>query len=120
MRPDLDRAVAGVHDHQSQALIAGAVGVQLDGARSDADCSGGGGGGWCVRPLLFLAKSTVVGHRICLQMIGLWIVTSLRPSGKVASTWTSVRSSATPGITWSRARTVRPDSINSATRAPSR
>ena len=37
------------------------------------------------------------------------MVTSLRPSGKVASTWTSGSISATPSITWSRVSTSRPD-----------
>ena len=36
------------------------------------------------------------------------MVTSLRPSGKVASTWTSGSISATPSITWSRVSTSRP------------
>ena len=34
--------------------------------------------------------------------IGLWTVTSLVPSGKVASTWTSWIISAMPSMTWSR------------------
>ena len=52
--------------------------------------------------------------------MGSWIVTSLRPSGNVASTCTSCSSSATSGSTWSAVSTCRPASISSATPAPSR
>src|SRR4051812_4125860 len=54
------------------------------------------------------------------QRIGLWTVTSLVPSGKVASTWISWIISAMPSITCSRRITVPPSRISSATERPSR
>src|SRR5688572_1948362 len=42
--------------------------------------------------------------------IGWWTVTSLVPSGKVASTWTSWIISAMPSITWARVITWAPAS----------
>jgi len=48
-------------------------------------------------------QSKIENHRI-----GLWTVTSLVPSGKVASTWTSWIISGTPSMTWSRVRSVVP------------
>src|SRR5699024_4842968 len=52
--------------------------------------------------------------------IGSVIVTSLRPSGNVASTCTSDIISGTPSITSSRERIRRPSFIRCATEAPSR
>src|SRR6266568_3091687 len=48
------------------------------------------------------------------------MVTSLVPSGKVPSTWTSSSISGTPSITSSRLRMVRPKAISSETLRPSR
>ena len=53
-------------------------------------------------------------------MIGPWTVTSLVPSGNVASTWTDSSISGTPSMTSSRASTERPALISSATVRPSR
>ena len=52
--------------------------------------------------------------------IGWCTVTSLVPSGKVASTWMSGIISATPSITSARASTVLPSLISEATLLPSR
>src|SRR5207253_785420 len=71
VRADLHRAVAGVRDAQGHAL---APGVQLDLAGRDPELARDHWIGWCS-------------------------VTSLRPSGKVASTCTSSTSSGTPSIT---------------------
>src|SRR4029453_1736831 len=54
------------------------------------------------------------------QRIGAWTVTSLVPSGKVASTWISSMMSATPSITCSRRSTWAPACIRSATERPPR
>src|SRR5215475_11398547 len=61
---DLDRPVAGVGDEQGDV---GQVGIELDRARQGKDFAG--------------------DHRAAYRM-GWWTVTSLVPSGKVASTWT--------------------------------
>ena len=52
--------------------------------------------------------------------MGSCTVTSLVPSGKVASTCSTGRSCATPGITSSLVRMVEPNAISSATERPSR
>src|ERR1700733_3110403 len=52
--------------------------------------------------------------------IGSCTVTSLVPSGNVASTWTSVSISGTPSITSSLVSTARPVVISSTTGRPSR
>src|SRR5699024_2773420 len=52
--------------------------------------------------------------------IGLVMLTSLRPSGKVASIWISVSISGTPSMTSARPSTLRPSLISSATLRPSR
>src|SRR5207245_8039140 len=87
VRADLHGAVARVHDAQRQALAAD---VQLDLAGCDADLAGDHWIGWCR-------------------------VTSLRPSGKVASICTWSTSSGTPSITSSRRNTSRPACMSSAT-----
>jgi len=48
----------------------------------------------------------------CVQAMGWCTVTSLVPSGKVASTWMSGIISATPSITSARVSTVLPSLIN--------
>src|SRR6185437_11643342 len=55
-----------------------------------------------------------------VHRIGSCTVTSLVPSGKVASTCTSGIISAIPSITWARVSTCAPASISSATGRPSR
>ena len=59
---------------------------------------------------LFGTEDVFTGfHRLSSsQRIGLWTVTSLVPSGNVASTWTSAIMSATPSMTSSLVRTVVP------------
>src|SRR5690606_30848987 len=52
--------------------------------------------------------------------IGPLRVTSLRPSGKVASTCRWSTSSGTPGMTWSAVSTCTPSAISCSTVAPSR
>ena len=52
--------------------------------------------------------------------MGWCTVTSLVPSGKVASTWMSAIISATPSITSARDSTVLPSLISAATDLPSR
>ncbi len=52
--------------------------------------------------------------------MGWWTVTSLVPSGKVASTWISAIISGTPSMTSARVRTERPALMISATLRPSR
>jgi hypothetical protein len=52
--------------------------------------------------------------------IGLCTVTSLVPSGNVASTWTSWIISATPSMTWLAFSTFAPSRISEATVLPSR
>ena len=54
---------------------------------------------------------------LLLQRIGWWTVTSLVPSGKVASTCTSWIISATPSMTCARVITCAPADIRSATAA---
>src|ERR1700733_6685742 len=91
VRPDLNRPVAGIGDHQRHHRSAN---VQHD------------------RPVA--AEDLARDHGI-----GSWTVTSLVPSGKVASTCTSVSISGTPSITSSRLSTVRPAVISSTTGRPS-
>src|SRR5207245_8993302 len=93
VRAHLHRPVAGVLDHEAAPLPAG---VELDQAVRNDHLTGDHHG------------------------IGWWRVTSLVPSGKVASTWTSCRSSGTPSITSSRLSTARPADMRSATVRPSR
>src|SRR5216683_2753310 len=95
MRADLDRPVAGIGDVQRHCRAAG---IELDLAGGNDDLT------W--------------DHR--RYRIGWWTVTSLVPSGKVASTWISWTISGTPSITCSRVSTVAPSRINSATVRPSR
>src|ERR1700733_6335059 len=91
VRPDLNRPVAGVRDHQRHHRTAK---VQSDRPVAVKDLAGDHG-------------------------MGSWTVTSLVPSGKVASTCTSVSISGTPSITSSRLSTVRPVVISSTTGRPS-
>src|SRR5690606_5950758 len=97
MRADLDRPVAGVGDHERDAL---APHVDFDIAIGGVDLSR--------------------DHHGAPHTIGWWTVTSLVPSGKVASTWISGTISGTPSITSSRPRIVVPKCISSATLRPSR
>src|SRR5205814_8464846 len=92
MRADLDRPVAGVCNRQADR---GPAGIELDLSILCEDFAGNHGIGWCT-------------------------VTSLVPSGNVASTWISGIISGMPSITWSRARSVAPWLIKSATVRPSR
>src|SRR6185312_762895 len=96
---DLDRPVTGVGD-LDRDRIALLVLVEFELALRREDLTGLHGGS--------------------PQRIGLWTVTSLVPSGKVASTWISWIISATPSITCSRFSTVPPSRISSATARPSR
>ena len=68
-----------------------------------------------VPPLVMISPGIMSHHRI-----GSWTVTSLVPSGKVASTCTSWIISGIPSITWSREITSAPAAIKSATERPSR
>ena len=92
VRADLDRPVAGIGDDQGHDRPAD-VHFDLAGGR----------------------KQLARDHRI-----GSCTVTSLVPSGKVASTWISRIISGTPSITWGRLKTVAPSRISSATVLPSR
>src|SRR4051812_21116138 len=92
VRADLDRPVARVHHPQDTSLAAR---VELEFARSRDH----------------LARNHAIGS--CR-------VTSLRPSGNVASTCTSATNSGTPSITSARDSTDRPSAINDATERPSR
>src|SRR5882757_3304714 len=94
VRAHLDRAVAGVLHDQVDVR---APGVELDHAVDRHH----------------LARDD--GHGI-----GSWIVTSLVPSGNVASTCTDSIISGTPSITSARVSTERPALIRSATVRPSR
>ena len=80
VRADLNRSVAGVGDRHADRRAAD---VQRDLAIGGKNLS---------RP----------------HWIGSWTVTSFVPSGKVASTWTSWIISATPSMTSSTPRMVRP------------
>ena len=100
VRADLHGPVAGVDDDERAALVGGAVGVDLQVAVGQAE-----------------RARSLVRRR---ARWGRGCVTSLRPSGKVASTCTSCSSSATSGSTWSAVSTCRPASISSATPTPSR
>src|SRR5207237_6766463 len=97
VRADLDRAVAGVGDRQRHGLAAG---IELNLAVLDKEFAG--------------------DHASYSYLIGSCTVTSLVPSGKVASTWMSWIISGMPGITWSRVRTCAPACIRWATVRPSR
>src|ERR1700722_2434584 len=97
MRADLDRPVAGVGDHERHGLAAG---VESDFAGLDEHFAG--------------------NHAAPPQRIGSCTVTSLGPSGNVASTWMSGIISAMPSITWARVMTWAPACIRSATLFPSR
>src|SRR5690606_23118656 len=97
VRADLDRAVAGVAHHQRAR---GAADGEFDVAVGDEEFSG--------------------DHRPAPHTIGLCTVTSLVPSGNVASTWMSGTSSGTPSITSARVSRVAPKLISSATGRPSR
>src|SRR5690606_806353 len=70
-------------------------------------------------PAVFLGEAE---HRRAARFhaMGSWTVTSLVPSGKVASTCTSRIMSGTPARTWSAVSTWRPLRISSATDRPSR
>src|SRR3954468_2922161 len=92
VRADLHGPVAGV-DHRQRRTRAS--GVQLHRALARHDLPGDHGIGRCT-------------------------VTSLVPSGKVASICTESSISGTPSITSSRVSTVRPASMRSATPRPSR
>src|SRR5258708_1580125 len=92
VRADLDGTITGVDDANGGG---GAAGVELDLSRRGAE----------------LARDHAIGS---------WSVTSFRPSGKVASTWTSSIISGTPSMTSPRLRTWRPAFIRSETVRPSR
>src|SRR5690349_10170138 len=96
MTADLHRPVAGVDDVENQPWR---TGIERDVTLAEHD----------------LTRDHSAPHEI-----GLWTVTSLVPSGKVASTWTSCSISGTPSMTCSRVSTSRPLTINSATVRPSR
>src|SRR4051812_20098238 len=91
----LDRPVAGVHDLQRHGT---ATLVQLYVARGNLHFTWNHGA----------------------HTIGLWTVTSLVPSGNVASTWMSGIISGTPSMTSPRLRSVAPQPISSETDFPSR
>src|SRR5262249_56130985 len=97
VRADLDRPVAGVGHRQRHGLAAG---IELDLAVLDEHLAG--------------------DHGCLAHLIGSCTVTSLVPSGKVASTWMSWVISGMPSITCARVRTCAPASINCATVLPSR
>src|SRR5713226_8951892 len=97
MRADLDRPVSSIGDLEGDGRAAG---VQLDVARARENFAG--------------------NHAGPPYRIGLWTVTSLVPSGKVASTWISATISAMPSITCARDSTVAPSRMSSATERPSR
>src|SRR5262249_39617792 len=92
VRAYLDRPVARVRNLQFHCLPAL---VQRDVARGRLDLAGNHGMGWCT-------------------------VTSLVPSGKVASIWISGIISGTPSITSARLRSVAPQLMSSCTPRPSR
>src|SRR5258706_1197041 len=92
LRADLDGSISGVDDANGGGVVAG---VELDRSGRGAE----------------LARDHAIGS--CS-------VTSFRPSGKVASTWTSSIISGTPSMTSSRLRTWRPEFIRSETVRPSR
>src|SRR5690606_11589861 len=99
VRADLHRPVGRVADRDRDAVPAGVEGH---------------------RPL---ARDDLAGAaRRCArhQTIGLWTVTSLVPSGKVASTCTESSISATPSSTSSLLSTFRPLDMSSLTVRPSR
>src|SRR3954451_15380204 len=91
VRPDLDRPVGRV-DH-------------LEGCRDQVGIAGDAA----------LGRDDLAGD----HGIGRCRVTSLVPSGKVASTWIDSIISGTPSITSSRLSTWRPISISSITGRPS-
>src|SRR6266446_1262387 len=97
MRADLDRPVAGIGDVKRNRP---APGIELDLAVLDEHLSG--------------------DHRCLAHLIGSCTVTSLVPSGNVASTWMSWIISGMPSITCLRVSTCAPASISSATVLPSR
>src|SRR5262249_13993314 len=98
VRSDLDRPVAGIGDRQRDRLAAS---IDLDLVVLDEHLTGD--------------HSAASVHRI-----GSCTVTSLVPSGNVASTWMSWIISAMPSITSPRVSTCAPASISSATVLPSR
>src|SRR5207244_6258254 len=92
VRADLHGTVAGVGDFERHR---GAAGIELDVAFGNLHFAGN-------------------------HTIGLCTVTSLVPSGNVASTWMSGIISGTPSITSSRLSSVAPHPISSETLFPSR
>src|SRR5262245_33620289 len=101
MRADLDRPIAGVGNRQCHGL---ATGIELDLTLLDEHFTG----------------NHEAPPRPRVHLIGSRTVTSLVPSGKVASTWMSWIISAMPSMTSLRVSTCAPASINSATVLPSR
>src|SRR4030081_3214212 len=95
VRADLDRPVAGIGDGERHRLAAG---IEFDLAVLDEEFAGGH-----------------LGHS---YRIGSCTVTSLVPSGNVASTWMSWIISAMPGMTCARVRTCAPACISPRKGAP--
>src|SRR5262249_52850471 len=108
MRADLDRPIAGISDRQRHRLAAS---VDLDLVVLDEHFTGDHS---AASATLSTLRERLV-HRI-----GSCTVTSLVPSGNVASTWMSWIISAMPSITSPRVSTCAPASISSATVLPSR
>ena len=103
MAAHLDRTIAGVDAPAHDGFRA--AGIELDIAVAGDD----------------LARRERPGSTGFVPgRIGSCTVTSLVPSGKVASTCSIGISSATPGITSSVVRMVEPNAIRSATERPSR
>src|SRR4030095_12617262 len=101
MRADLNRPIAGIGDRQGRGLAAG---IELDLTVLDEHFTG----------------DHETSRRSRFHLIGSCTVTSLVPSGNVASTWMSWIISAMPSITSLRVSTCAPASISSATVLPSR
>src|SRR6185369_7430597 len=128
--------LAGDHAHSSRASQIAIVASTATNRKPDTSvacqCESGRPCPPCASALMGAASSAaaiasgsanrimVGSSREWVQTTGWCTVTSLVPSGKVASTWMSGIISATPSMTSSRVSTVRPSLMSWATLLPSR
>src|SRR5580692_1438587 len=103
-RVDLCKVVMAAHLHRAIAAIGH---LERDGASADIE-----------NDVAIRSDDFAWNHDP--HLMGWWTVTSLVPSGNVASTWISWIISATPSMTCSRVSICAPDCMSCATLRPSR